>query len=103
MGNWDYYVAHVNPTVVEMKLESCPIDQILRASKRMTPVDSNRIEYYSIGQRPIKTKLTEKLAKTTSGGSVTFKVEILLCLVLVTLLWLTTCWVMMIMVPTEAR
>ena len=75
MGNWDYYVAHVNPTVVEMKLESCPIDQILRASKRMTPVDSNRIEYYSIGQRPIKTKLTEKLAKTTSGGSVTFKVE----------------------------
>lgn len=74
-GNWDYYVAHVNPTVVEMKLESCPIDQILRASKRMTPVDSNRIEYYSIGQRPIKTKLTEKLAKTTSGGSVTFKVE----------------------------
>ena len=71
MNNWDYYVAHVNPTVVEMKLESCPIDQILRASKRMTPVDSNRIEYYSIGQRPIKTKLTEKVNKTTNGGSVT--------------------------------
>lgn len=75
MDNWDYYVAHVNPTVVEMKLESCPIDQILRASKRMTPIDSNIIYYYSIGQRPIKTKLTEKVAKTTSGGSVTFKVE----------------------------
>ena len=75
MNNWDYYVAHVNPTVVEMKLESCPIDQILRASKRMTPVDSNRIEYYSIGQRPIKTKLTEKVNKTTNGGSVTLKVE----------------------------
>lgn len=75
MDNWDYYVAHVNPTVVEMKLESCPIDQILRASKRMTPIDSNIIYYYSIGQRPIKTKLTEKVTKTTSGGSVTFKVE----------------------------
>ena len=75
MDNWDYYVAHVNPTVVEMKLESCPIDQILRASKRMTPIDSNIIYYYSIGQRPIKTKLTEKVSKTTSGGSVTFKVE----------------------------
>ena len=75
MDNWDYYVAHVNPTVVEMKLESCPIDQILRASKRMTPIDNNIIYYYSIGQRPIKTKLTEKVAKTTSGGSVTFKVE----------------------------
>lgn len=75
MDNWDYYVAHVNPTVVEMKLESCPIDQILRASKRMTPIDSNIIYYYSIGQRPIKTKLIEKVAKTTSGGSVTFKVE----------------------------
>ena len=49
MGNWDYYVAHVNPTVVEMKLESCPIDQILRASKKMTPIDSVRVEYYSIG------------------------------------------------------
>ena len=75
MNNWDYYVAHVNPTVVEMKLESCPIDQILRASKRMTPVDSNRIEYYSIGQRPIKTKLAAKLSKTTNGGSVKLTVE----------------------------
>lgn len=75
MNNWDYYVAHVNPTVVEMKLESCPIDQILRASKRMTPVDSNRIEYYSIGQRPIKTKLAAKLSKTSNGGSVKLTVE----------------------------
>lgn len=75
MGNFDYYVSYVNPTVVEMKLESCPIDQILRASKRMTPVDSVRIEYYSIGQRPILSKLTEKVTKTTNGSTVTLKVE----------------------------
>ena len=61
MGNWDYYVTYVNPTVVEMKLESCPIDQILRASKKMTPVYSQKVEYYSIGQRPILSKLTEKV------------------------------------------
>ena len=75
MDNWDYYLAYVNPTVVEMKLESTPIDQILRASKRMTRVDGIRIEYYSIGQRPIKTKLTAKLAKTTNGGSVKLSVD----------------------------
>lgn len=75
LGNWDYYVAHVNPTVVEMKLESCPIDQILRASKKMTPIDSVRVEYYSIGQKPILSKLTAAVSKQTSGNSVTFKVE----------------------------
>lgn len=75
LGNWDYYVAHVNPTVVEMKLESCPIDQILRASKKMTPIDSVRVEYYSIGQKPIMSKLTAAVSKQTSGNSVTFKVE----------------------------
>ena len=75
MGNWDYYVNYVNPTVVEMKLESCPIDQILRASKRMTPVKSVRIEYYSIGQRPIISKLTAKVTKTTNGSTVTLQVE----------------------------
>ena len=75
MGNWDFYVTYVNPTVVEMKLESCPIDQILRASKRMTPVYSQKVEYYSIGQRPILSKLTEKVSKTTNGSTVTFKVE----------------------------
>lgn len=71
MGNWDYYVAHVNPTVVEMKLESCPIDQILRASKKMTPIDSVRVEYYSIGQKPIMSKLTTQVNKQTNGNSVT--------------------------------
>lgn len=75
MGNWDYYVAHVNPTVVEMKLESCPIDQILRASKKMTPIDSVRVEYYSIGQKPIMSKLTTQVNKQTNGNSVTFVVE----------------------------
>ena len=75
MGNWDYYVAYVNPTVVEMKLESCPIDQILRASKKMTPVDNNRVEYYSIGQRPIMSKLTAKVDKNSTGKSVTLQVE----------------------------
>lgn len=75
MGNWDYYVAHVNPTVVEMKLESCPIDQILRASKRMTPIDSVRVEYYSIGQKPIMSTLTAKVDKQSTGNSVTFKVQ----------------------------
>ncbi len=75
MGNWDYYVTYVNPTVVEMKLESCPIDQILRAAKKMTPVNSVKVEFYSIGQRPIISKLTEKVSATTNGSTVTLKVE----------------------------
>lgn len=75
MGNWDYYVSYVNPTVVEMKLESCPIDQILRASKRMTPINSSKVEFYSIGQRPIMSKLLEEVKANTTGGTVTLKVE----------------------------
>ena len=74
-GNWDYYVNYVNPTVVEMKLESCPVDQILRAARKMTPIRSVKVEYYSIGQRPVMSKLKEQVAANTSGGTVTLKVE----------------------------
>nr|WP_297658392.1 hypothetical protein [uncultured Prevotella sp.] len=74
MGNFDYYMAYVNPAIVELKLESCPIDQILRAAKKTTPVDSNRIEYYSIGQRKISSTLSEKVTAGTTGTTVVLKV-----------------------------
>ena len=74
MGNFDYYMAYVNPSIVELKLESCPIDQILRAAKKVTPVDSIRVEFYSIGQRPIKSTLEEDLAESSKGTTVTLKV-----------------------------
>lgn len=75
MGNFDYYMAYVNPTVVELKLESCPIDQILRAAKKITPVDSVRVEFYSIGQRPISSTLSEDVAASTNGNTVVLKVN----------------------------
>lgn len=75
MGNFDYYMAYVNPKVVELKLESCPIDQILRAAKKITPVDGIRVEYYSIGQRPISSKLTKKVNATSNGAVVTLEVD----------------------------
>lgn len=74
MGNFDYYMAYVNPAIVELKLESCPIDQILRAAKKTTPVDSNRIEYYSIGQRKISSTLSEAVSEGKTGTTVVLKV-----------------------------
>ncbi len=75
MGNFDYYMAYVNPRVVELRLESCPIDQILRAAKKITPVDSIKVEYYSIGQRPISGKLTKTIEETSNGAAITLEVD----------------------------
>lgn len=74
MGNFEYYMTYVNPRVVELKLESCPIDQILRAANKITPVDSIRVEYYSIGQRPISSKLSKKVEATSNGAAITLEV-----------------------------
>lgn len=75
MGNFDYYMTYVNPKVVELKLESCPIDQILRAARKITPVNSIRVEFYSIGQRPISSTLTEKVTATSNGNTVKLNVK----------------------------
>lgn len=65
--DYDYYVRQINKHIVEMKLESCPIDQILRASNKTSKSKSILVKYYEIGQRPIKTTLSEAISQTSDG------------------------------------
>ena len=65
--DFDYYQKQINKHIVEMKLESCPVDQILRASNRTQKSKSIVVKYYEIGQRPIKTILSEAVNATTNG------------------------------------
>lgn len=73
MHDYDYYVKQINKHIVEMKLESCPIDQILRASTKTQKSKSIVVKYYEIGQRPIKTTLDEAITATSDGVSHSIK------------------------------
>jgi len=76
-GDLDFYLKQVNKRIVEMKMESCPIDQILRAQARVNKSDSIRVEYYAVGQRPISSTLSAAVNSgnaTTSGAATTLSV-----------------------------
>ena len=65
--DYDYYQTQINKHIVEMKLESCPVDQILRASTKTQKSSSIKVKYYEIGQRPIRTTLDEAITATSNG------------------------------------
>lgn len=65
--DYDFYQTQINKHIVEMKLESCPVDQILRASSKTQKSKSIVVKYYEIGQRPIKTTLDEAISATSNG------------------------------------
>ena len=67
LKDFDYYQKQINRHIVEMKLESCPVDQILRASQKTQKSKSIVVKYYEIGQRPIKTTLSEAITSTSDG------------------------------------
>ncbi len=67
--DFDYYQKQINRHIVEMKLESCPVDQILRSSKRTNKSKDIRVKYYQIGQRPIKTTLATAITQTSTGAA----------------------------------
>lgn len=67
MNNYTYYRDQIDTTICEMKLESCPIDQILRSEKRTRKSMSMIIKYYRIGQRPISTTLAAAVTATNNG------------------------------------
>lgn len=67
MHNATYYRDQIDTTICEMKLESCPIDQILRSEKRTRKSISMIIKYYRIGQRPITTTLKTAVSATSNG------------------------------------
>ena len=75
LKDFDYYVTQINKHIVEMKLESCPVDQILRASSKTQKSSSIMVKYYEIGQRPIKTTLSEAITATSDGVSHAIKPE----------------------------
>ncbi len=65
--DFDYYQSEINKRICEMKLESCPIDQILRSASRSRHADSMIIKYYRIGQRPVTTTLGTAITATSNG------------------------------------
>lgn len=65
--DFDYYQSEINKRICEMKLESCPIDQILRSASRSRHADSMIIKYYRIGQRPVTTTLGTAVTATSNG------------------------------------
>lgn len=67
LHDYDYYQTQINKHIVEMKLESCPVDQILRASTKTQKSSSIKVKYYEIGQRPIRTTLDEAITATSNG------------------------------------
>lgn len=67
MDNYTYYRDQIDTTICEMRLESCPIDQILRSEKRTRKAISMIIKYYRIGQRPISTTLQSAVSATSNG------------------------------------
>ena len=69
LRDYDFYVKQINRHIVEMKLESCPVDQILRSSQRTNKSIDIRVKYYQIGQRPIKTTLQTAITATTDGNA----------------------------------
>ena len=71
--DFDYYQKQINKHIVEMKLESCPVDQILRSSKRTNKSSDIRVKYYQIGQRPIKSTLSEAINATSTGAATKIK------------------------------
>lgn len=73
LHDFDFYVTQINKHIVQMKLESCPIDQILRAASKTQKSKSIVVKYYEIGQRPIKTTLNEAVTATSDGVSHTVK------------------------------
>ena len=50
-----------------MKLESCPIDQILRSGTKTNKSSDIVVKYYQIGQRPIMTTLKTGIEATNTG------------------------------------
>ena len=75
-GDFDFYQTQVDKRIVEMKFESCPIDQILRAEHKVNHSDSIRVEYYAVGQRPILTTVDTAISArgTTTGKPTVLKV-----------------------------
>lgn len=69
LKDYDFYQKQINKRICEMKLESCPIDQILRSASRTNHSASIVVKYYQIGQRPIKSTISEAVVATTNGAS----------------------------------
>ena len=65
--DFDYYQKQINKHIIEMKLESCPIDQILRSSTKTNKSSDIVVKYYQIGQRPIMTTLKTGIEATNTG------------------------------------
>lgn len=72
--NPDMYMDDVDQRIVKIRPMATPIDQISRYAKSR-PCDSFVVKYYSVGTRPIMTKLTNKRTVQTSGTQIELEVD----------------------------
>lgn len=72
-GDPEFYTKHIDKLITKIRPMATPIDQISRYAKAQS-CDSFEVKYYSVGTRPVKCKLTKKVA-LTSGSSVAIDVD----------------------------
>lgn len=74
MADENFYTRTIDERICKIRPMVTPIDQISRHVARKVSANSLEIKYYSAGTQPIKTSLSEAVAKQTSGLSVAIKV-----------------------------
>lgn len=73
-GDPDFYLTDVDQRIVRIRPMATPIDQISRYAKS-SETKSFEVKYYSVGTRPIRTKLTKAVNAQSTGASVALEVE----------------------------
>ena len=73
-GDPDFYLTDVDKRIVRIRPMATPIDQISRYAKS-SETKSFEVKYYSVGTRPIRTKLTAPVNAQSTGASVELQVE----------------------------
>lgn len=63
----DLYMKTIDDTLVKMRPMATPVEQISREQRKSLQADAWIVKYYSVGTRPISTKVTTKLATAADG------------------------------------
>lgn len=69
----DMYLSDIDRRIVKIRPMSTPIDQISRYAKQQK-TESMEVKYYSVGTRPIRTKLKEAVTAQSTGTQTPIKV-----------------------------
>lgn len=65
----ELYTKEIDQRITKIRPMSTPIDQITRQSTRKGKTGSMEVKYYSVGTKPIKSKVSAAVTATTTGTS----------------------------------